>query len=653
MELMNKVLLTTVCGPFGKDTDDCTKHVMPELFHAQVTRSQGIFSLRSTYVSYGLEYIAKNITTPTMVLQYPTMKQFKHELKKGYDYVGISFVIATFGKMTKMCEMVRDILPNAKIILGGYGTMLPECEQYADHVCRGEGVEFMRKLLHETHGEESKKHVVYSTKAKISGFPLMKGAVVLAGLGCPHGCEFCSTSHFHKMKHIPLLKTGGDLHREIRRVQDVLGIQNMPIGIIEEDFLLQKERATEYLECVKKENTYPVRISCFASAYSVAQWKPEDLVRMGIEVVWIGIESRNAAYNKLRGLDVKAIFKSLHSHGINTLASLIIGHDFHTEENIWNDLDYLVSLKPSLSQILILTPGCGTPLFDRLKQEGRLLPNIPNKHWDGFHLAFKHPHITKEKMEKLILEFYSEEFHRLGPSAMRFVEKQLAGYLRFKDSSDPLLTKRAEQYRLGCLNALPLFPTLARNLPTESLVQKAKNIQLSIHKEIGNGGMKNKILSSIVPLFALVEKFKQKHFSYSQVKMQNTQYRMSPSLLQPFSLTGKGILTIKPRLPITDHLPLVIDLKGIFNRMTAKKLKKRIITFLNENRGSLAINFSGITITERDALLVILKRLRGKKERIKIISINSLRADITDAITYAKTYFEVFNTVEDFHTNLA
>jgi hypothetical protein len=87
--------------------------------------------------------------------------------------------------------------------------------------------------------------------------------------------------------------------------------------------------------------------------------------------------------------------------------------------------------------------------------------------------------------------------------------------------------------------------------------------------------------------------------------------------------------------------------------MIAKKLKKRIIAFLNENRGSLAINFSGITITERDALLVILKRLRGKKERIKIISINSLRADITDAITYAKTYFEVFNTVEDLHTNLA
>src|SRR5512137_1149994 len=118
---MKKVLLTTVCGPFGIDTDDCTRHVMPELFHAQVTRAQGIFSIRATYISYGLEYIANNITTPTTVLQYPTMKQFKHELRKGYDYVGISFVIATFGKLQKMCRMVREVSPDSKIILGGYG----------------------------------------------------------------------------------------------------------------------------------------------------------------------------------------------------------------------------------------------------------------------------------------------------------------------------------------------------------------------------------------------------------------------------------------------------------------------------------------------------------------------------------------------------
>jgi len=649
---MKKVLLTTVCGPFGKDTDDCTRHVMPELFHAQVTRSQGIFSLRSTYISYGLEYIAKNIATPAVVLQYPTMDQFKKELKKGYDFVGISFVIATFGKLKKMCEMARQVAPDSKIVLGGYGTMLPECDRYADYVCRGEGVDFMRGLLQETHSSEPKKHVVYSTTAKIVGFPLMKGAVVLAGLGCPHGCEFCATSHFHKKQHIPLIKTGTELHREIRRVQGMLGNQNLPIGIIEEDFLLQKERAAEYLECIKKENKLPARISCFASAFSIAQWDPDDLVRMGIEVVWIGVESAQAGYAKLKGLDVKAIFESLHSRGINTLASLILGHDFHTLENVWNDMEYLVSLKPSLSQILILTPACGTPLFDRLKAAGRLL-DIPNKHWDGFHLAFDHPHIGKQKMEELILEFYDEEYRRLGPSAVRFIEKQLAGYLRFKTSSDPLLSKRAQQYRLGCLDALPLFPTAARNAPTEAVARNIREIQRAIISEIGDGGLENTIKAGIVPLLAQVEKFKQKHFAYSQVKLRRTPYRMSASLLHPVTIKGDGLLTILPRLRFASHHPQVVDLKGVFNRMTARKLKKRVNTYLNENKGHLAINFSGVTNTEPDALFKFLKRLRGNEERIKIVSIDSLRTDIADIVNYAKRYFDVFVDVEGLTASLA
>jgi hypothetical protein len=649
---MRKVLLTTVCGPFGADTDDCTRHTMPELFHAQVTRAQGIFSLRSTYISYGLEFIAENITAPATVLQYPTMNQFKSELKKGYDYVGISFVIATFGKLKKMCKIVKEVSPDSKIILGGYGTMLPECDQYGDYVCREEGVGFMRRLLGEVHNDEPKKHVVCPTRGKILGFPIMKGAVVLAGLGCPHGCEFCATSHFHKKRHIPLLKTGAELHREIRRVQKVLGNPNLPIGIIEEDFLLQKERAAEYLDCVKKDMESPIRISCFASAYSITQWDPEDLVRMGIETLWIGVESREANYNKLKGIDIAAIFETLHSHGINTLASLIIGHDFHTVEKVWGDLEYLISLKPSLSQFLIMTPACSTPLFDRLGREGRLL-DIPHKHWDGFHLAFDHPHIGKQKMEQLILEVYDEEYRRLGPSAIRYIEKLLRGYLRFKNSTDTLLRMRAEQYRQGCLEALPLFPTAARYAPTEVVARQIRNTQRSIVCEIGTGGLKNSILSGIVPVLALAEKFKLRHHAYSQARLQRTEYRISASLLHPAALKGGGILTIKPRLKCATHHFMIVDLHGVFDRITAMKLKKRIMAYLRENMGQLAINFSGVTLAERDALLLFLKRLRGNKDRIKIISIDSLRADMADVVNYAKNYFDVFMDVEGLTASLA
>ncbi len=648
---MKKVLLTTVCGPFGADTDDCTRHTMPELFHAQVTRAQGIFSPRSTYISYGLEYMAENITTPTTVLQYPTMKQFEHELKKGYDYVGISFVIATFGKLKKMSTMARAVAPNTKIILGGYGTTLPESEQYGDFVCRGEGVSFMRQLLDESHGNEPHKHVKCLTNMKIAGIPLAKGAVVLAGLGCPHGCEFCASSHFHKMRHIPLIHSGAQLHREIGRAQQALGRSNVTIGIIEEDFLLQKKRALEYLDCVKNDVKSQVRLSCFASAHSVAQWDPLDLVRMGIDTIWIGVESKQAAYRKLQGIDVKAVFETLHSHGINTLASLIIGHDFHTVAGVHEDVDYLISLNPSLSQILIMTPACATPLFDRFKRDGRML-DVPHKHWDGFHLTFKHPHIGKPEMEQLLLDVYDDEFRRLGPSPIRVIEKQLRGYLMFKDATDPLLAQRAGHYREACLEALPLFPTAIRHAPTETIARWIKTVEKSIHSEMGSSSMKDKFLTNIVPALAYIEKFKQKFLPYSQPKLQRTRYRMSESLLFPASI-GHGILTLKPRPQHAPSHPFIVDLQGAFNRLTATKLKKRVKLYLKENSGNLAINFGGVTSTEHNSLLTFLKRLKGHEERIKLVSIDSSRTDMADVVAYAKNYFQVFMDVECLTASIA
>jgi haloalkane dehalogenase len=625
---------------------------MPELFHAQVTRSQGIFSIRSTYISYGLEYIAVNIKTPTKVLQYPTMRQFIRELKKGYDYVGISFVIATFEKVKKMVQAAREHAPHSKIILGGYGTVLPECEAYGDYICREEGVAFMRRLLEEVHDDSPPRHVVYPTSGKILGFPALKGAVILAGLGCPHGCEFCATSHFHGRKHIPLLRTGEDIYREIKRVHKTLGNAKLPIGIIEEDFLLQKKRAQEYLDCVITDREDPIHISCFASAYSISQWDPEDLVRMGIQSLWIGVESREAPYAKLKGLDVKMIFDTLHAHGINTLASLIIGHDFHTVEKVWDDFEYLMSMKPTLSQFLILGPTCNTPLFERLQNEGRLL-DVPYPHYDGFHLMFRHPHISKEQMEQLILDVYDEEFKRLGPSAVRFVERQLSGYLRFKDASDALLRKRAEQYREGCLEALPLFPVAAHYAPTQEVAEKIIKIEHSIINQIGRGGVQNTVKAMIMPVLAYASKLRLKYGGYPQPTLGRTEYRMSEHTLIPVDLRGKGILQIKLRPRAAAHHPLVVDLHGVFDRITAAKLMKRIEGYLAKNRGHLAINFSGLTSIDRKALLMFFKKLRTYSERIKLVSIDYLKSEWDDIVNYAKSYFDVLIDEDSLASSLA
>ena len=114
---MTKVLLTSVFKPFGVNNSLGSKRILPELLEGQVTFAQGIFSIRSLHLVWGLDLIASNIKAPTTVMHYPSLKEFVNELKKGYDYIGINCVVATFDKAKIMVKKVREISPNTKIIL--------------------------------------------------------------------------------------------------------------------------------------------------------------------------------------------------------------------------------------------------------------------------------------------------------------------------------------------------------------------------------------------------------------------------------------------------------------------------------------------------------------------------------------------------------
>jgi len=145
-----KVLLTTVCRPFGKDGEGDS--VGAELFHAQVTRSQGIFSYRQVIRCWGLDYIAENIDAPAVVLHYPSEGELVREIRANrFDYIGINFVVATYHKLRRAAHLIRRHAPQAKIVVGGYGTVLSDAEltPYADFICREEGDGYMRRLLGE------------------------------------------------------------------------------------------------------------------------------------------------------------------------------------------------------------------------------------------------------------------------------------------------------------------------------------------------------------------------------------------------------------------------------------------------------------------------------------------------------------------------
>src|SRR5215208_10929 len=146
-----RVLLSSVFKPFAVDDEFGSRIINPiELYHNQVTREQGPFSLRMFHRSWGLMMIQHNISAPCSVLDFPSRRQFVRELTRhSYDIVGISGIVVNVGKVREMCRLVREHSPHSTIVVGGHVSAIPGLEALldADHIVKGEGIEWFRRFL--------------------------------------------------------------------------------------------------------------------------------------------------------------------------------------------------------------------------------------------------------------------------------------------------------------------------------------------------------------------------------------------------------------------------------------------------------------------------------------------------------------------------
>src|SRR5437588_10796416 len=76
-----RVLLSSVFGPYAQDDEFGSRAITPmELYHNQVTRAHGSFSLRMFHRSWGIMMIHANISAPSTVLALPTREYFARDL---------------------------------------------------------------------------------------------------------------------------------------------------------------------------------------------------------------------------------------------------------------------------------------------------------------------------------------------------------------------------------------------------------------------------------------------------------------------------------------------------------------------------------------------------------------------------------------------
>lgn len=496
---MTRVLLSSICRPIGESQGDAPS-VGYELLHGQVTRAQGMFSPRSLHTQFSLDYIAVNLDAPTVVLQYPSRSEFIRELKKGYEYVGISFILATFHIMEDMVKLVREHAPDTKIILGSHGTIADDedLRPLCDFICREEGVGFMRKLLGEPPIEMPYKHPLTINPLRVFGQHVSQTGIVFAGLGCANGCDFCCTSHYFNQRHIRLLPTGKDIYDVVKTYHDI--DPDMNIMIMDEDFLLNRQRAMEFRDCVV-EGGKAISVFCFASVRALSRFTVTEIMEMGIDGMWIGYEGTKSDFPKQQGRPVEEVFNEFREAGITILASMIVGFPYQTPEIIQEEFDGLMALKPCFGQFLIYGPVPGTPFYERVKAadgfEDAVIADKKKNFWKkgtGFYSFVKHDTMSAKQIEDIQAECFKQDFQRLGPSIYRAVEVGLNGYLKWKDSDIPIMKKKAEFFAKFLRSSFPAFLPGRWLGPNRKARQRVKELQKRVVAAVGKPTIKDRLL---------------------------------------------------------------------------------------------------------------------------------------------------------------
>jgi radical SAM superfamily enzyme YgiQ (UPF0313 family) len=258
--------------------------------------------------------------------------------------------------------------------------------------------------------------------------------------------------------------------------------------MMDENFLLYKKRALELLDCMKA-RAKAWKLYVFSSANAIRKYEIRQLVELGVEWIWLGLESAKSRYEKLKGVDTLSLTRELQSHGIGVLGSTIIGLEHHTPENIDAEIEHAVSHDAAFHQFMLYTPMPGTPLHREVEAEGRLLSDIELADIHGqFKFNFHHPAISRDQSKTFLDRAFTRDFEQNGPSLYRIMRTMLEGWKRYGNDPDPRVRARlssaAQQLRTSYGAALWAMEKYFRE-SNVAASERARALRLQIERELG------------------------------------------------------------------------------------------------------------------------------------------------------------------------
>jgi hypothetical protein len=270
---------------------------------------------------------------------------------------------------------------------------------------------------------------------------------------------------------------------------------------MDENFLLYKKRALELLDCMKAGGK-AWALYVFSSANAIRKYEMRQLLELGVEWIWLGLESPQSGYQKLNGTDSLALTRELQAHGICVHGSTIIGLEHHTPENIDGEIAHAVAHDAVFHQFMLYTPMPGTPLHQQTVAEGRLLDDVELADTHGqYKFNFTHPHISRDQSKTLLDRAFRQDFLSNGPSLYRLTRTMFERWKLYSRDADPRIRARMAEERQQMIGgygaALWAMEHYLRG-SQQAVSERIRDLRLQMERDLG--GISRVLNNTLGPL---------------------------------------------------------------------------------------------------------------------------------------------------------
>lgn len=350
------------------------------------------------------------------------------------DLVGLSVWTDLARRSYQIADHYRK--RGVMVAMGGiHPTMVPdEVAGYCDAVVIGEGERAWPQLLCDAEDGKLQKFYRAELMPKLEGLPIPRRDLyprlvywdpvpfsvgIEASRGCTYDCEFCSVlkvrGHTYRMRPV----------KEI--IEEIETIESNYLVFVDDNMALNRRAARELFKAM-----IPLKRQWVAEGNVSLAHDPEllTLIKLsGCVGLMVGFESVQQGtikqMKKLKHLkvDYAEAVRRFHDAGIAILGNFVFGFDHDTPDVFDQTLEFAIREKLDFAEFRELVPFPGTPLYDRLHAEDRL---IDPKWWLNPHRKFgdARPAFYPRRMspQQLLdgLAHVSKEFYSFASVFKRF-----------------------------------------------------------------------------------------------------------------------------------------------------------------------------------------------------------------------------------------